>query len=92
MAIDVKKASKEEIQRGLELLEKENIRKEKIKRGEIKGPRKWSELSDAEKDKLRAAEKLRRAKIKAKCTWFDQQVAAGNRAELTDAEIKAEMT
>ena len=63
MAINPKKASPEEIQRGLELLEKERIRKERIARGEIKGGVKWSEMSEEQKEKARLAARRRNAKL-----------------------------
>jgi hypothetical protein len=62
--VDFKKPSQEDIQRGLELLEKERIRKEKIARGELKGYKKWNELNDEEKDKRRAYTKRRAAQQK----------------------------
>ena len=61
--IDPRKATKEQIEAALLLLEKAETRKEKIKSGEIKGGKKWSELTDAEKDKFRASSKRRSAKI-----------------------------
>lgn len=63
MAIDPKKVTKEQMERALELLEKEQVRKDRIAKGEIKGSKKWSELTDAEKAKFKDREARRRAKI-----------------------------
>lgn len=92
MSIDLKKASKEEIARGLELLEKENIRKERIKKGEIKGGVKWSEMSEEQKVKARLQSKKRNTLIKLKCQAFDRAVEAGQAQPITEAEVKAEMS
>lgn len=82
--IDPKKVSKEEMQRALELLEKEQVRKERIAKGELKGSRKWSELSDDEKKKYRDREARRRAKI---AILLEKAEAKGLTA--SDAEIDA---
>lgn len=63
MKIDPKKATPEQIARGLELLAKQELRKERIKRGEIKGGAKWSEMTPEQKEKFRAAARRRNAKI-----------------------------
>jgi len=63
MTLNAKKATAAQIAEGLELLEKANIRKEKIKSGEIKGGMKWSELSDEQKDKRRMYSRKRNARI-----------------------------
>lgn len=84
--VDIRKATKEEIARGLELLEKENIRKQRIANGEIKGGKKYSEMSQEEKDKARRANKKRTARIKL---LADKAIAKG--LTVTDAEIEAYM-
>jgi hypothetical protein len=80
--IDPKRATKEQIEAALLLLEKAETRKEKIKSGEIKGGKKWSELTDAEKDKFRAASKRRSAKI---AVIIQKATAAG--ITVSDKEI-----
>lgn len=60
--VDPKKATAAQVAEALELLNKKIDRQEKIKSGEIKGGKKWSELSEAEKDKFRKANARRLAK------------------------------
>ena len=55
--------SEEQMLRAFELLNKENVRKDKIARGEIKGSRKWSELTDEQKETHKQYNKMRTAKI-----------------------------
>jgi len=53
--VDPKRATPQQIQEALALLNKKIDRQEKIKSGEIKGGKKWSEMSEADKDKARKA-------------------------------------
>jgi hypothetical protein len=82
--IDPRKATKEQIEQALALLEKAETRKEKIKSGEIKGGKKWSELTDAEKDARRLVSKKRNAKI---AVIMNKALAAG--ITCSDKEIEA---
>ena len=66
MAVDPKKATPEQLARAFALLEKEEVRKEKIARGEIKGGKKWSELTDKEKQKFRDSNARRAARMAVK--------------------------
>ena len=52
--IDVKRATPEEIAAGLSLLNKKKEYEHKVKTGEVKKPKTWKELSEAEKEKARA--------------------------------------
>jgi len=72
--IDPRKATKEQIEQALALLNKQEERKEKIKRGEIKGSKKWSEMTPEEKSKAKLYEAKRTAKIKILC---EKATAAG---------------
>lgn len=80
--LDMKKLSKEEVERALALLEKDIERKEKIAKGEIKGGKKWSELTEEEKDVRRKASKRRNAKI---AVIVQKALAKG--LDATDKEI-----
>jgi len=82
--VDPKKATPQQIQEALALLNKKIDRQEKIKTGEIKGGKKWSELSEAEKNKFRASNARRNAKQKL-------IIAKAEKAgiKVTDAEIDA---
>lgn len=82
MAIDPKKVTKEQMERALELLEKEQVRKDRIAKGEIKGSKKWSELTQAEKDKFKEREARRRAKI---AVLIEKATAKG--ITVSDAEV-----
>ena len=84
--LDPKKASKEDIAKGLELLQRQEIRKEKIARGEIKGGLKWSEMSEEQKEKARQAARKRNVRIKLMC---QKAVEAG--ITVSEDEIEAEM-
>ena len=53
-AIDPRKATPEEIAAGLALLNKKKEYEHKVKTGQVKGAKKWKDLSPAEKDKARA--------------------------------------
>lgn len=77
-----KNYSDEEIQRGLELLEQEKKRKERIARGEIKGGQKWSELSEEQKEQRREAGRRRNAKL---ALYKQKAEEAG--IEVTDQEV-----
>lgn len=76
-------ASDEEVQRGLELLAKEKERKHKIETGQIKGDKKWADMSDDEKDKAR--EQGRRYNARIKLT-VEAAKAAG--IEITDEDVE----
>jgi len=82
--VDPKKATPQQIQEAMALLNKKIDRQEKIKSGEIKGGKKWSELSEAEKGKFRASNARRNARIKL-------IVAKAEKAgiKVTEAEIDA---
>ncbi len=82
--IDPKKVTQEQLNEALALLNKKIDRQEKIKRGEIKGGKKWSELTQAEKDKFKAAELRRRTRIKL---TIEKATKAG--IKVTEAEIDA---
>jgi hypothetical protein len=82
--IDPRKATKEQIEQALALLEKAETRKEKIKSGEIKGGKKWSELTEPEKDARRLVSKKRNAKI---AVIMSKALAQG--ITCTDKEIEA---
>jgi len=82
--VDPKKATPQQIQEALALLNKKIDRQEKIKRGEIKGGKKWSELSEAEKNKFRAANARRNAHNKL---VIEKAVKAG--IKVTEAEVDA---
>jgi len=62
MALNAKKATAQQIAEGLALLEKANIRKEKIASGEIKGGMSWADMSDEQKNKRREYSRRRNAK------------------------------
>lgn len=64
--LNMKDLSKEERERALHLLQKDAERREKIKRGEIK-TRKWSEMTDEQKEKAREASRRREAKRTLLC-------------------------
>ena len=87
MAINIKKASPEEIQRGLDLLDRENVRKDKIKKGLIKGEVKWKDLTDEQKDKARLANKRRNLRISL---TVKKALAAG--ITVTEQEIDKELS
>lgn len=80
----IKQASKEEIAKGLALLEKERIRKERIQSGELKS-QKWSELTDEQKRKRLDASKRRNAKL---VLMYHKAIEAGIE-EPSDEEIDA---
>jgi len=52
--LDAKRATPEEIAAGLSLLNKKREYEHKVQTGEVKGPKTWKELSEAEKEKARA--------------------------------------
>lgn len=80
--LDMKKLSKEEVERALALLEKDIERKEKIAKGEIKGGLKWAEMSEEQKERARAAARRRNAKI---AVIVQKALAKG--LDATDKEI-----
>ena len=61
--VDPTKATKEDIARGIELLNAEKTRKAKIDAGLIKGGQTWSELSDEQKSARLASGRRRNARI-----------------------------
>ncbi len=63
VTIDRKNATKEQIDAALKLLQKAEERKEKIKKGELKGSRSWSEMSPEAKKKALEASRRRNAKL-----------------------------
>lgn len=80
--LDPKKATKEQINKGLELLAKAEDRKERIKRGEIKGGQTWADMSEDQKDKRRDYNKRRRIRHQL---IAKKAVEAG--ITVTDAEV-----
>ena len=88
MYVDPKKATPEQIAAALELLNKKIDRQEKIKRGEIKGGKKWSEMTQAEKDKFKAANVRRNAGIRLLVLKAEKAGLKVTPAEI-DAYIKA---
>lgn len=86
--VDPKKASKEQMDRAFELLAKDEERKDKIKKGVIKGTsyKKYSELSEEQKAKVQAASArrlIRQGLIIAK--------AKAQGITVTDKEVDAEI-
>ena len=81
--VDANEATDEDIQRGLELLAKEKERKHKIETGQIKGEKKWADLTDEEKEKARVQGKRYNARIKLLC---DKAKEAG--LTVSDAEVE----
>lgn len=63
--IDIKKATKEDIEAGLKLLQKKREYEERVKRGELKGPKKWKDLTPEEKAKAREQGKKYALRLKA---------------------------
>ena len=84
--IDPKKASEADLARALEMLEKENYRKARIKAGEIKGSRSWAEMTDEQKQERRDYNTKHRAE---RNVIIQKAIASGITA--TDAEIVAEI-
>lgn len=82
------KATPEQIAEALALLNKKIDRQEKIKSGEIKGGKKWSELTDAEKDKIRSANERRAVRIKIILEKAGKAKIGATEAEV-DAYLKA---
>ena len=85
-AIDPKKATPEEVAAGLALLNKKKEYEHKVKTGQVKGAKKWKDLSPAEKDKARAYGRkiaMRQKLINAK--------AARAGISVSEAEIQAEL-
>ena len=82
--VDPKKASPQQIAEALALLNQKIDRQERIKSGEIKGGKKWSELSQTEKDKFKASNARRSAKQKLILAKAEK---AG--IKVTEAEVDA---
>ena len=85
-AIDPKKASPEEIAAGLALLNKKKEYEHKVKTGEVKGAKKWKDLTEAEKDKARLYGK----KILMKQKLLNAKAAKAG-ITVSEAEIQAEL-
>jgi len=88
--VDPKKASKEQIEKGLALLNKKLEYEAKVKSGEVKAPKTWKDLSPAEKDKAKGQAKKYAARLKAISTLRDAKLAAA-KISITEAEIEAEI-
>ena len=84
--LDSKKATKKQIEEGLALLQKAEVRKDRIASGEIKGGQKWSELNDETKAKRRQSGKERNAKL----VLFSRKAQAAG-ITVSDAEVAAHM-
>jgi len=84
--LDPKKASKDDIARGLELLAKAEDRKARIKSGEIKGGQSWAELSPEARQKRLDYSRVRRIKQTLLC---NKAIEAG--ITVTEPEVQAEM-
>lgn len=86
--VDPKKASKEQQERAFELLAKDEERKDKIKRGVIKGTsyKKYSELSPEQKAKAQQATARRAVR---QGLIIDKAKAAG--ITVTEKEVDAEI-
>ena len=85
--VDANNATDEDIQRGLELLGKEKERKHKIETGQIKGEKKWAELTEDEKEKARQQGKRYNVRIKL---YVEKAKEAG--ITVTDDEVEEYLT
>ena len=88
--VDPKRATPQQIQEALALLNKKIDRQEKIKSGEIKGGKKWSELTEAEKNKFRASSARRNATIKLLLAKAEKAGIKVSEAEV-DAYLKTKV-
>lgn len=88
--IERKKATQEQIDKGLELLNKKLEYEAKVKAGEIKPPKKWKDLSPAEKEKAKEQAKKYAARLKAVQSVKDQKLEKAG-IKISEAEIQAEM-
>jgi len=83
---DAKKATQEEITKGLALLKKQEDYKERVRRGEVKGPTKWKDLTEEQKDK---------ARLQAKKYAIGQRILKEKAAKagitVSPAEVEAEI-
>jgi len=86
VSLDVRKASKEDIAKGLALLEKQLDHKEKVKRGEVKGSVSWKDLPEEKKVEIRLKEKKTRIK---NSILVRKALEAG--ITVTESEISAAM-
>lgn len=84
--IDVKKATKEEIELGLQLLAKKKDYEARVKRGELKGTKKWKDLTPEEKAKANLATK--KAAVRQKMLLAK---AAAQGIKVSEAEVDAEI-
>ena len=88
--VDPKKATKEQIEAGLALLSKKLEYEAKVKAGVLKAPKKWKDLSPAEKEKARAQGRKYAIRLKAISNLKDAKLGkAGIR--ITETEVQAEM-
>ena len=84
------KASKEDIEAGLKLLQKKREYEEKVKRGEVKGAKKWSEMSEPEKAKAREQGRKYTARLKAIGQLKDAALEKAG-IKITEDQIQAKM-
>lgn len=82
--VDVDSASDEEIQEALELLTKKRVRQHKIDTGQIKGGGAWADKTEEQKEKSRAYNRKRTAKLNL---LANKAIEAG--IEVTDEEVEA---
>jgi len=84
--IDRKRATEEEIKAGLELLAKKKDYERRVKSGELKGAKKWKDLTEAEKD----AARLQGKKYAIKNRLIKEKAAKAG-ITVTPAEVEAEI-
>lgn len=84
--VDLSNFSEEDIKRSLELLKRDQVRKERIKNGEIKGYKKYSEYTEEEKERSRLYNRKRNIKLQL---LAKKAIEAG--LEVSDEEIDEEM-
>ena len=85
--LDPNNVSDADLDRALQLLSMEKERKAKIQAGLIKGPQKYSDLTDEQKEARRLADKKRRARLQL---YAIKAQEAG--IEVTEAEIDQYVT
>lgn len=81
-AIDPTKATKDDIAKGIELLNKEKERKHRIEIGELKGGQTWAELSPEQKKARLASGRRRNARIMLQATWAETKGYKPSEAEI----------
>lgn len=84
VVFDPKKASAEQIARGLELLGKAETRKKRIEAGELKGYGRWADMPEEQKDKAREYSK----KLRIRQQLILKKAAAAGIA-VSDKEVEA---